>query len=128
MTFAAPVMEGRTRGDRKRHRVEVVPKELKGRATVGGEKLPRVSMVPAAEGEEGEKKAAMLDYAVHAMKPCVFDELLAHGGAVKGKTFLVRNQTRNMGGCDDKVRPCGEPFWLEPSWLERRGRCRVPTD
>jgi hypothetical protein len=65
-----PVMGGRTRGEIKRRRVEAMPEGLRGRAAAGGgEGLPRVSVVPASEGEEGEKKAALLGHAVQSLKP-----------------------------------------------------------
>jgi hypothetical protein len=76
-SFAAPVLEGRTRGEVKRRRVEAVPEELRGRAAAGGgEGLPGVSVVPASEGEEGEKRAALLGHAVQSLKPVVFKELM----------------------------------------------------
>jgi hypothetical protein len=76
-SFAAPVMEARTRGDVKRRRVEAVPEELRGRAAAGGgEGLPGVSVVAAREGEEGRKGAALLEYAVQSLKPGVFEELM----------------------------------------------------
>jgi hypothetical protein len=77
-SFAAPpVQEGRTRGEAKRRRVEAVPEELRARAAAGGgEGLPRVSVVPASEGEEGGKRAALLGHAVQSLKPGVFKELM----------------------------------------------------
>jgi hypothetical protein len=77
-SFAMPVMEGRTRREIKRRRVEAVPEELRGRtaAAGGGERLPGVSVVAASEGEEEVKRAALLDYAVHSLKPGVFEELV----------------------------------------------------
>jgi hypothetical protein len=76
-SFAAPVLEGRTRREVKRRRVEAVPEELRGRAAAGGgEGLPGVSVVPATEGEEGEKRAALLGHAVQSLKPVVFEQLL----------------------------------------------------
>jgi hypothetical protein len=77
-SFAAdPVMEARTRGEAKRQRVEAVPQELRGRAAAGGgERLPGVTVVAASEGEEGNKRAALLDWAVHSLKPGVFEELM----------------------------------------------------
>jgi hypothetical protein len=81
-SFAMPVMEeGRTPGEVKRRRVEAVPKELRGRAAAGGgEALPGVSMVQASKGEEGEKRAALLEHAVQSLKPGVFEELMAMMG------------------------------------------------
>jgi hypothetical protein len=77
-SFAAPpVVESRTRGEGKRRRVEAVPEELRGRAAAGGgEGLPGVSVVPASEGEEGEKRAALLGHVVQSLKPGVFKELM----------------------------------------------------
>jgi hypothetical protein len=76
-SFAAPVMEGRTRGEVKRRRVEALPEELRGRAAArGGEGLPGVSVVPAREGEEGRERAALLEHAVHGLKGVLFRELL----------------------------------------------------
>jgi hypothetical protein len=77
-SFAAPpVTEARTRGEAKRQRVEAVPEELRGRAAAGGgEGLPGVSVVVAREGEEGRKRAALLDHAIHSLKPGVFEELM----------------------------------------------------
>jgi hypothetical protein len=76
-SFAAPVLEGRTRGEIKRRRVEAVPEELRGRAAAaGGEGLPSVSVVPASEGEEGRTRAALLGHAVRSLKPGVFEELM----------------------------------------------------
>jgi hypothetical protein len=76
-SFAAPpVVEARTRGEAKRRRVEAVPEELRGRAAAGGgEGLPGVSVVPASEGEEGEKRATLLGHA-QSMKPVVFKQLM----------------------------------------------------
>jgi hypothetical protein len=74
---AAPVVEPRTRGEGKRRRVEAALEELRGRvAAGGGEGLPGVSVVPAREGEEGRTRAALLDHAVHSLKPGVFEELM----------------------------------------------------
>jgi hypothetical protein len=77
-SFAAPpVVEARTRGEAKRRRVEAVPEELRGRAAAGGgEALPGVTVVAASEGEEGRTRAALLDHAVHSLKPGVFEELM----------------------------------------------------
>jgi hypothetical protein len=81
-SFAAePVMETRTRGELKSRRVDAVPEELRGRAAAGGSgALPGVSVVAAREGEEGRKRAALLDHAVHSLKPGVFEELMAMMG------------------------------------------------
>jgi hypothetical protein len=75
-SFAAPVMEARTRGETKRRRVEAVPEELKKRAAGGGEGLPGVSLVAAGEGEEAKDRAAVLAHAVQSLKPGVFEELM----------------------------------------------------
>jgi hypothetical protein len=76
-SFAAPVMEARTRGEVKCRRVEAVPEELRGRAAAGdGEGLPGVSVVAAREGDEGEEAAAPLEHAVQSLKPGVFEELM----------------------------------------------------
>jgi hypothetical protein len=80
-SFAAePVVEARTRGEAKRRRVEAVPEELRGRAAPGGgEGLPGVSVVVApgrAEKEAKRTRAALLDWAVHSLKPGVFEELM----------------------------------------------------
>jgi hypothetical protein len=57
--------------------MEAVPEELRGRAAAGGgEGLPGVSVVPASEGEKGEKRAALLGHAVQSLKPGVFKELM----------------------------------------------------
>jgi hypothetical protein len=70
-------MEGRTRGEIKRRRVEAVPEELRRRAAAGGgEGLPGVSVVAARGGEEGETRAAVLTHAVQSLKPGVFEELM----------------------------------------------------
>jgi hypothetical protein len=70
-------MEGRTRGEVKRRRVEAVPEGLRGPAAARGDKgMPGVSVVPAREGELGTERAAVLDYAVHSLKPGVFEELM----------------------------------------------------
>jgi hypothetical protein len=85
-SFAAPpVVEGRTRGERKRRRVEVVPEGvLRGRAAAGGgEGLPGVRVVAAeGGGEEGGKRAALLGHAVHCLKLGVFEELMELMGLV----------------------------------------------
>jgi hypothetical protein len=75
---AAPVVEGRTRGELKRRRAEVVPEELRARATArGGEGLPGVSVVAArGGGREGAKRAALLEHAVQSLEPGVFEELM----------------------------------------------------
>jgi hypothetical protein len=71
------VMMGKTRGEVKRRRVEAVPKELRGRAAAGGgEGLPGVSVVAARGGEEEGTRAALLEHAVHSLKPGVFEELM----------------------------------------------------
>jgi hypothetical protein len=77
-SFAAPpVMETRTRGEAKRRRVEAVPEELRGRAAAGGGGgLPGVAVVAVRKGDEGEKRAALLDWAVHSLKPGVIKELM----------------------------------------------------
>jgi hypothetical protein len=77
-SFAAePVMGARTRGKVKRQRVEAVPEELRGRAAAGGgEGLPGVTVVAACEGEEERTRAALLEHAVHSLKPGVFEELM----------------------------------------------------
>jgi hypothetical protein len=77
-SFAAePVVEARTRGEVERRRVEAVPEELRGRvAARGGGGLPGVSVVAASEGEEGRTRAALLNHAVHSLKPGVFEELM----------------------------------------------------
>jgi hypothetical protein len=78
-SFAAPpVVEGRTRGEVKRRRVEAVPEELRGRAAAGGGgRLPGVSVMAASGGgEEGRTRAALLEHAVHSLKPGVFEELM----------------------------------------------------
>jgi hypothetical protein len=77
-SFAAPpVVEARTRGEAKRRRVEAVLEELRGRVMiVGGKGLPRVSVVPASEGEESEKRAEVVSYVVHDLKGALFLELL----------------------------------------------------
>jgi hypothetical protein len=77
-SFAAPpVVDGRTRGEVKRRRVEAVPEELRGRAAAGGGAgLPGVSVVAAAGGEEGRTRAALLEHAVQSLKPGVFEELM----------------------------------------------------
>jgi hypothetical protein len=66
------------RGEAKRRRVEAVPEELRGRAAAagGGEGLPGVSIAAVRGGEEGEKRAALLDWAVHSLKPGVIKELM----------------------------------------------------
>jgi hypothetical protein len=62
--------------------VEAVPEELRGRAAAGGgEGMPGVSVVAAREGEEGEKGAALLDFAVESLKPGVFEELMEYMGS-----------------------------------------------
>jgi hypothetical protein len=82
-SFAAPVLEGRTRGEIKRRRVEAVPEQLKGRAaTRGGGGLPGVSVVAASEGEKGRTRAALLEHAVHSLKPGVFEELMELMGVI----------------------------------------------
>jgi hypothetical protein len=68
---APPVVEARTRGEAKRRRVEAVPEELRGRAAGGG-----VAVVAVRKGVEGEKRAALLDWAVHSLKPGVIKELV----------------------------------------------------
>jgi hypothetical protein len=76
-SFAAPVMEGTTRVEVNRDRLEAVPEELRGRVAAGGGKgLPGVSVVAAREGEEGRERAALLERAVHSLKPGVFEELM----------------------------------------------------
>jgi hypothetical protein len=76
-SFAAPVMEGMTLSEVNRRRVEAVPEELRGGAAAGGGGgLPGVSVVAAREGEIGRKRAALLDFAVHCLKPGVFEELM----------------------------------------------------
>jgi hypothetical protein len=77
-SFAAePVMEARTRGEVKGQRVEAVPEELRGCAAAGGgEGLPGVTVVAACEGEEERTRAALLEHAVHSLKPGVFEELM----------------------------------------------------
>jgi hypothetical protein len=65
---APPVVEPRTGGKGKRRRVEAVPEELRGRAGV--------TVVPANKGKEAEKRAMLLDHAVHSLKPGVFEELM----------------------------------------------------
>jgi hypothetical protein len=77
-SFAAPpVVEPRTRGEGKRRRVEAVPEELRGRAAAGGgEALPGVSVVAPSRGKEAQKRAALLEHAVHSLKPGVFEELM----------------------------------------------------
>jgi hypothetical protein len=77
-SFAAPpVVEGRTRGESKRRRVEAVPEELRGRAAAGGgAALPGVSVVAATEGEEGRTRAALVDFAVHGLKADLFKDLM----------------------------------------------------
>jgi hypothetical protein len=78
-SFAAPpVVEGRTRGEVKRRRVEAVPEELRGRAAAGGgEALPGVSVVaPRRGGRGGKERAALLEHAVQSLKPGVFEELM----------------------------------------------------
>jgi hypothetical protein len=83
-SFAAPPMvEPRTRGEAKRRRLEAVPEELRGRAAAGGgEELPGVSVMAATEGEEGRTRAALLDHAVHSLKPGVFEELMEMMGVI----------------------------------------------
>jgi hypothetical protein len=77
-SFAAPpVVEGRTRGEAKRRRVEPVPEELRGRAAAGGGGgLPGVSVMAAGHGEEGRTRAALLEHAVQSLKPGVFEEMM----------------------------------------------------
>jgi hypothetical protein len=76
-SFAAPVMDGRTRGEIKRRRVEAVPVEMRGRAVVAdGRELPVVSVVAVGRGEGGRNRAALLDRAVHSLEPGVFEELV----------------------------------------------------
>jgi hypothetical protein len=77
-SFAAPpVVEGRTRGEAKRRRVEAVPEELRGRAAAagGGEGLPGVSVV-AGRNRGGWQRTALLEHAVQSLKPGVFEELV----------------------------------------------------
>jgi hypothetical protein len=74
---AAPVMEGETEGEAARRRVEAVPEELRGRAAAGGGgALPAVTVVVEEEGKEGRTRAALLEHAVHSLKPGVFEELM----------------------------------------------------
>jgi hypothetical protein len=79
-SFAAvPVVEGRTRGETMRRRLEAahVPEELRGRAAArGGEGLPGVSVVAARRGKEGRTRAALLEHAVRSLKPGVFEDLM----------------------------------------------------
>jgi hypothetical protein len=76
-SFAAPVLEGRTRGEVKRRRVEAVPEGLRGRAAAGGIRgLPGVTVVAAGGGEEKRTRAALLEHAVQSLKPGVFEELM----------------------------------------------------
>jgi hypothetical protein len=78
-SFAAPpVVEPRTQGEGKRWRTEAVPEELRGRAAArGGEGLPGVSVVAPRRGGRGARtRAALLDHAVHSLKPGVFEELM----------------------------------------------------
>jgi hypothetical protein len=70
--FAAAATEGRTRGEAKRRRMEAVP-ALRGRAAAG---VPAVSIVAVTDSEEGRDKAALLEHAVHSLKPGVFEELM----------------------------------------------------
>jgi hypothetical protein len=74
---AAPVPEGRTRGEVERRHAEAVPEELRHRVTRGGRGLPGVSVVaPRGVGREGRERAALLEHAVQSLKPGVFEELM----------------------------------------------------
>jgi hypothetical protein len=73
----APMVEGRTRGEKKRRRVEAVPEEMRGRVAKGGEVLPLVYVVaPRGCTEEEMDRAAVLTHAVQSLKPGVFEELM----------------------------------------------------
>jgi hypothetical protein len=79
-SFMAPVMEGETEGEAARRRVEAVPEELRGRAAAGGGgALPGVTVTVAEGKKQHEAKrtrAALLEHAVHSLKPGVFEELM----------------------------------------------------
>jgi hypothetical protein len=78
---ATPLVEGRTRGEVKRQRLEAVPEELRGRAAArGAGGLPGVSVVAASEGEEGRTRAALLKRAVQSLKPGGIRETDGDGG------------------------------------------------
>jgi hypothetical protein len=83
-SFAAPpLVEERTRGEARRRRVEAVPEEVRGRAAAeGGEGLPGVSVV-AIRGKWGQStRAALVEHAVHSLKPGVFEELMEMMGVI----------------------------------------------
>jgi hypothetical protein len=75
--LTAPMMEGVREGEAARRRVEAVPEELRGRAAAQGNGgLQGVTVVAAREGEDGRTRAALLEHAVHSLKPGVFEELM----------------------------------------------------
>jgi hypothetical protein len=80
-SFAAPpVVEETTRDEGKRRRAEAVPEEPRGHAAPGeGEGLAGVSINVAGgtKGREAKRtRAALLEHAVHFLKPEVFEELM----------------------------------------------------
>jgi hypothetical protein len=76
-SYAAPVVEAKTRGETKRRRVEAVPEDLRERAAGEGGGLPGVEVkVPEKWGKVWKDRGEVLEHAVFQLKPGVFEELV----------------------------------------------------
>jgi hypothetical protein len=73
-SFAAPVPTGRTRGKKKRRRIEAVPENLRRRVAPGGQGLPDVwaGALPWGDSKAEEVVAEV----VYRLKPDMFEELM----------------------------------------------------
>jgi hypothetical protein len=70
------VGERSLQGEGRRQHVEGATEESRGPAARADDGRPGVSVVAARKGKEAKMRAALLHYAVHALKQGVFEELM----------------------------------------------------